>query len=354
VIDVEDIIGGVLPCHQHIVSKDRLPIRHGLGKMPSMANTRVLQETAVRYFLEVVRNGSITKAAEKLNVASSAVSRQIARLEEELGTPLFDRRARGTVPNAAGELLASYALRMQLETDRIGNELLALEGLRRGEVKIACNSGFAVHFLPTLIELFRRRHSGIHFHLSVGPTSEVKARLLDGEADIGVSFNLSATSGVKVHYAQTAPIYAVMKPSHPLAASQQVTLADVAAYPLALSAKKIAMRQLIDACCARKHLVIDPVFTSDSLEATISFVLAEGGIAFSAELPVRHLLKEGSLKAIPVHERNLGSFQLEVQTLAGRILPRAVQAFLDSLIAAMPERAAQGNADGVPAEKDTA
>jgi DNA-binding transcriptional LysR family regulator len=114
------------------------------------------------------------------------------------------------------------------------------------------------------------------------------------------------------------------------------------------------MRQLIDACCARKHLVIDPVFTSDSLEATISFVLAEGGIAFSAELPVRHLLKEGSPKAIPVHERNLGSFQLEVQTLAGRILPRAVQAFLDSLIAAMPERAAQGNADGVPAEKDTA
>ena len=130
--------------------------------MPRMANTRVLQETAVRYFLEVVRCGSITKASEKLNVASSAVSRQIARLEEELGTPLFDRHARGTVPNAAGELLAAYALRMQLETERIGNELLALKGLRRGDVKIACNSGFAVHFVPTLVESFRRQHPGIH------------------------------------------------------------------------------------------------------------------------------------------------------------------------------------------------
>lgn len=310
-----------------------------------MANTRVLQETAVRYFLEVVRSGSISKAAEKLSVASSAVSRQIARLEEELGTPLFDRHARGTVPNAAGELLASYALRMQLETERIGNELLALKGLRRGEVKIACNSGFAVHFVPTLVESFRRQHSGIHFSLSVGPSSEVASRLLSGEADIGLLFTLSATRGVKVHYAQRAPIYAVMKPSHPLAASEQVTLADVAAYPLAMSAKKIAMRQLIDACCARKQLVIDPVFTSDSLEATISFVLAEGGIAFSAELPVRHLLKDGRLKAIALRERDLASFQLEVQTLAGRILPRAVQSFLDSLVAAIPGQPADADAD---------
>jgi DNA-binding transcriptional LysR family regulator len=116
-----------------------------------------------------------------------------------------------------------------------------------------------------------------------------------------------------------------------------------------MSAKKIAMRQLIDACCARKQLVIDPVFTSDSLEATISFVLAEGGIAFSAELPVRHLLKEGRLRAIPLRERDLASFQLEVQTLAGRILPRAVQSFLDSLVAAIPGQADETAAGQPPA-----
>src|SRR5450830_771004 len=99
-----------------------------------MTNTRILQETAVRYFLEVVRRGSITEAALTLNVASSAISRQIARLEDELDTPLFERVSRGMKPNAAGELLAAHALRAQLETERIGNELLALKGLRRGEV----------------------------------------------------------------------------------------------------------------------------------------------------------------------------------------------------------------------------
>lgn len=300
-----------------------------------MANTKSLQETAVRYFLEVVRQGSITKAAEKLNVASSAVSRQIARLESELDTPLFDRRARGTVPNAAGELLASYALRMQLETDRIGNELMALKGLRRGEVRIACTNGFAIHFVPHLITQFRRQHQGIHFQVSVGSSSDVSSRILDGEADIGITFTLSATRGIKVQHADKAPIFAIMLPSHPLAAAKELTLSDLAAYPLAVPAKRIAMRQLIDLSCARKHLVIDPVLTTDSLEAMIDFVLSEGGVSFSAELPVRHLVKEDRIRMIPIRARDLSPFQLEVQTLAGRILPRAVQAFLDVLLGAI-------------------
>jgi DNA-binding transcriptional LysR family regulator len=114
----------------------------------SIIHTRVLQETAVRYFLEVVRRGSITEAAVTLNVASSAISRQIARLEAELDTPLFERVSRGMRPNAAGELLAAHALRMQLEAERIGNELAALKGLRRGEVKLACTEGFALEFVP--------------------------------------------------------------------------------------------------------------------------------------------------------------------------------------------------------------
>lgn len=304
--------------------------------MIRMANTRILQETAVRYFLEVVKAGSITKAAEKLNVASSAVSRQVARLEDELGTQLFDRRARGTVPNAAGELLAAYALRMKLETERIGNELAALKGMRRGEVRLACTTGFSSHFLPTLIARFRQQHPGIHFHMAVGSFSDVAGRILEGEADIGISFTLSATRGIKVEHAEPAPIFAIMLPTHPLAASAQLTLSELAAYPIALAPKKIAMRQLLDMCCSRTNLLIEPVLTSDSLEAMINFVLAEGGIAFSAKLPVRHLLADGRIRAIPIRSRDLAPFQLEIQTLAGRTLPRAAQAFLDVLIAAIP------------------
>lgn len=126
-------------------------------------NPRVLQETALRYFLEVVRCGSISEASLKLNVAPSAISRQIARLESELDTLLFERRARGMVPSAAGELLAVHARHMQLESERVGSDILALRGLQRGKVRLASSEGFAVDFLPAAITAFRRRYSGIHF-----------------------------------------------------------------------------------------------------------------------------------------------------------------------------------------------
>jgi DNA-binding transcriptional LysR family regulator len=82
-----------------------------------------LQETALRYFLEVVRTGSISEASTRLNVASSAISRQIAGLEEALGTPLFERRPRGMVASAAGEMLAAFAFRTALEADRLVQDI---------------------------------------------------------------------------------------------------------------------------------------------------------------------------------------------------------------------------------------
>ena len=63
---------------------------------------------ASRYFLEVVRTGSVTEAAHRLHVAPSAVSRQVAKLEESLGCNLFDRQARGMALTEAGQQLAGW------------------------------------------------------------------------------------------------------------------------------------------------------------------------------------------------------------------------------------------------------
>ena len=135
---------------------------------------RVLQETAMRYFLEVVRTGSIKDAALKLNVASSAVSRQIARLEAELDTLLFERRSRGMVPNAAGELLAAHARRVQQDIERVTGEIHSLRGLRTGRVRIVSVEGFAYDFIPTLIAQFRERYAGSvsYTHLTL-PTKRI-------------------------------------------------------------------------------------------------------------------------------------------------------------------------------------
>lgn len=297
-----------------------------------MANIRVLQETSIRYFLEVVRRGSITEAALTLNVASSAISRQIARLEDELDTKLFERISRGMRPNAAGELLAAHALRAQLETERIGNELLALKGLRRGEVKLASTEGFALDFLPRAIEHFRRKHSGIRFQLSVGNAGDVAQAIREGTVDIGLTFTMAPDRDIKVEYAQSAPILAVMHPKHPLAGRKQVVLSELVGYPLALPKKSITMRRLIDACCSRKNLLLEPTLSSDSINALLGFALAGDGIAFAAGLPIRKMIRNGVLVALPIRDRDMNTLQMEIQSLSGRTLPEAARAFLNTLI----------------------
>jgi len=297
-----------------------------------MTNTRILQETAVRYFLEVVRRGSITEAALTLNVASSAISRQIARLEDELDTPLFERVSRGMKPNAAGELLAAHALRAQLETERIGNELLALKGLRRGEVKLVSTEGFALDYLPQAIAHFRRQHGGIRFQLSVGSALEVSEEIRAGAVDIGLTFTMAPDRDIKVEYSQSAPILAVVNPQHPLAGRKQVGLSELIGYPLALPQKNITMRRLIDACCSRKNLLLEPALSSDSINALLGFVLATDGVGFSAHLPIRKLIENGLLVALPIRDRDMNTLQMEIQSLSGRTLPQAARAFLNTLV----------------------
>ncbi|MDH6592633.1 DNA-binding transcriptional LysR family regulator [Variovorax sp. TBS-050B] len=288
-----------------------------------------LQETAVRYFLEVVRTGSVKEAALKLNVAPSAVSRQVARLERELDTLLFDRHARGMVPNAAGELLAAHAKRVQQDIERVAGEIEGLRGLRSGRVRIASTEGFAFDFLPTLIARFRSRHAGIRFHLEVCPPADVPTRIRDGEADVGITLSALPEPGIRVELRHPSPILAVMASDHPLATQQQLSLRQVVAHPLGLPPRDTSIRQLLDTSCSRQGLQYVQAMSSNHANALVSFAAAGGGsIAFYGELSIRTQLKSKALVAIALRDREMNERHLEIQTLAGRALPDAGKAFV--------------------------
>ena len=134
----------------------------------------------LRYFLEVARSGSIAAAAGAQHVAASAVSRQIAKLEDELGIALFERQARGMALSDAGRQLAAYASAAALEAERVATEIR-----HRGEqgdvtVRLACTEGFAHRFLPQCMAEFKRLRPQARFHLRVERPEEVGRLLLEG------------------------------------------------------------------------------------------------------------------------------------------------------------------------------
>ena len=127
-----------------------------------------IDNTALRYFLEVARSGSLSKASGNLYVAVSALSRQIAKLEEEVGAALFERRPRGMVLSDAGRLLAEHARRSLLDTERVTEEIRGLANGGRATIRVASSEGrlcpvaaSAVKALPTTM---RRASSSFSRH----------------------------------------------------------------------------------------------------------------------------------------------------------------------------------------------
>ncbi|MDF7658155.1 LysR family transcriptional regulator [Erwiniaceae bacterium L1_54_6] len=296
---------------------------------------RHLQENAVRYFLEVVRSGSLSLAAQKLNVAASAISRQISGLEDRLGETLFERRKEGMIPTAAGELLAAWAIRTQLESEKVVHELAELSGLRKGEVRIDSSAGFSVDFLPMMIASFRRHYPDIHFRLHVTHAEEVVRRLREGESDLGLTFSQVPEENIHVAWRLQSRLVAVMPPDHVLARRSGLQLSQLSGYPLGLPERPIMLRRLFDACCSRQGIVISPVFVTNSISALLAFVRYEQGVVVASEMTVREYIRAHNLCAVPLVGQDLHGINIELNTLAGRSLPKAVTAFIDHFIREM-------------------
>ena len=294
-----------------------------------------IQSTALRYFLEVVRCGSISEASQRLNVAASAVSRQIAKLERELETPLLERRARGVVPSAAGERLAVHARKAQLASEQVAAELRGLADLRRGQVRLATTEGFSLDFLPEVIVAFRQGYAGIHFSLEVCAPAVVTRRVQEGDADLGLTFSLRPEPDIRVEATLSGAIKAIVVPDHPLASRTGLALVDLQPYPLALPTPDTTIRQLFDICCGVQGLSFEPVLVSNNMQALYRFAALGAGVGLFSELSLRSRLREGQLVALPLLDEGLAARRIELQSMAGRELPPAVNAFRQALIAAL-------------------
>ncbi|MCY0386636.1 LysR family transcriptional regulator [Robbsia sp. Bb-Pol-6] len=297
---------------------------------------RILQEAAVRYFLEVVNTGSISDAAERLNVVPSAVSRQISRLERELNTALFVRQSRGMVPSAAGVLLAAYARRSLLDAEQVCTEIDALRDHAHFKIRIGCTQGFAVDFLPQAMARFRHDAPRTHFDLIVDTAAGVTQRVREGDIDVGLTFSLEPAQDIHVAFSAPSPILAVVARSHPLTQRDEVSFRDLLDYPLALPGPSSTLRGLIDVHCSREGLICNGALNSETLETLLGFVLAGDAVAFSGELFIRKRLAGGQLIVLPVPELRASNRWIEVQTLARRQLPPLLQTFVEQLCLSLP------------------
>jgi len=287
----------------------------------------------IRYFLAVANTGSLSAASEQLFVAVSAISRQIQRLENQVGVPLFARHARGMVLNEAGEIFAHHVRKNLLDMEYALAEIKGLKAVRRTLIRVACTDGLAFTLLPRLIADFRNDNPGVLFDVKVASTQGVAEALRNGECDVALQFSLHAERGVEVMGSWPAPVLIVMHQTHPLATATQVTLADLSHYPLALPQQNTTVRQLFELASHMNGSLVEPVMTCDTFSMLFQFLLrTPQAVTICSAFTVLQEAETHGLILRSVGIDQLSQRTLQLQTQSGRPRSAALNLFLSFLL----------------------
>lgn len=284
---------------------------------------------ALMYFDEVVRTNSMRAAAENLNVAATAVSRQIENLEAHFGAQLVERTNRGIRLTAAGRLLADRAGRTLRELEHVHQLINDLQGLEGGKVVIYANGATVANVIAPVLAQFSLRHPKLRFEVAITSARQAIEALGSGDADLAVSLFAPSTSGVKLRLRSEIVYDVIVSASHPSAKASNIPLEQLARMPLALPERGFAARQAIEDIFGHEKIDLDPVFVSSSVEMLKELVLRGAAVTLLPALSVQREIEGGLLAAVPVAEGKAVHTSIDLCVSSDRQLSHAANALVE-------------------------
>ncbi len=258
----------------------------------------------LQVFLTVAREGSFSRAAERLFRTQPAVSLAIRKLEDDLGQKLFVRGARPVRLTDAGTLLKDYAERLINLRDEVKKGLSELEGLQRGELALGVNES-SIHALMPAIAKFRELHAGIQIRVHRMFSRDIPHEVLNYRLDLGaISYvprdpQLQATEIVKDELTLVVP------PKHPLAKKREVDVADLGAESFVAHIVESPFRRRVIELFARNRTVLNMPTEMPTIESIKRFVQMGMGVAIVPRMCVAWEIDHGWMKEVKVRQMNL-------------------------------------------------
>lgn len=281
-----------------------------------------------RYFAAVANAGSIRAASRELNVAASAISRQLLLLEAQLGIDLFDRHGRQLKLTSAGEVLLAGLRNANAQHETTMDQLAALRGLKRGRVRVATVESISASLLPALLIDFADAHPGIDISVTVAGSDAVTELVRQHDADIGFTFNPVSLEGLEVEFTRDMQLGAVMAPEHPLAKASKLSLADCLAYPVAWPSRGLSLRAILDRALGSRRTIPQMRIECNSLRLMAALARDGNCIAFQTEIGIEDDIAAGTLVLVPLVMRKLPLDQFMVVRRSGAKAGLAIEAFL--------------------------
>ncbi|MCD8214321.1 MAG: LysR family transcriptional regulator [Clostridiales bacterium] len=244
-------------------------------------DTRVLE-----YFLTAVREENITKAAEILHITQPTLSRQLSKMEEDLGVQLFVRGKKGITLTNEGVLFRRRTGEIVELAEKAQQELMESDRFIDGEISIGCGEMAAVQLIPKLFMSFKEKYPKVHLNLYTGNADQIKQHIDSGLTDIGLLLEPVEVEKYKFIRLNIVEKWIVLMPaSDSLAEKQSVSVNDLTGLPLILPHRQ-SVRNEIESWFGEYWDKLNIVAVSNL--STNASILVESGVGYA-------LVIEGSL-----------------------------------------------------------
>ncbi|WP_107943147.1 LysR family transcriptional regulator [Metasolibacillus fluoroglycofenilyticus] len=274
----------------------------------------------LRYFVAVAEREHISEAAEHLHVAQSAVSRQIANLEEELGTPLFERIGRNVKLTPVGKIFLEHSITALEAIDFATKQVEEYLDPKKGVIKVGFPTSLASYVLPTVISAFKREYPDVAFQLRQGSYKYLIEAVKNRELNLALLGPIPPKDeSLNVNVLFSENMYALLPLSHPLTKNETINLIDLRNDDFVMFPEGYILHKVVmDAC---RSLGFAPNITSEGedMDALKGLVAAGIGVTLLPESSLYDSTPRLTVKipiAMPVIRRTVGVIYPTTRDLA--------------------------------------
>jgi LysR family transcriptional regulator, hydrogen peroxide-inducible genes activator len=281
----------------------------------------------LRYFCAIVETGSFSRAAQRTNVSQPSLSQQILKLENELGTRLFDRLGRSVRLTEVGQVFLPRARAVLHELEAARSDVVERKASVSGSICIGVIPTIAPYFLPPILASFSRKRPQARLSVVEEITPLLLDRLRAGSMDVAI---VAVPLGVRGNEFESFPLlveklYAVLPKQHALAKRRAISLGELQNEPFLLLRDGHCFRETAVAACKRARMNPQVIFESGQFGSILGMVSKGLGVSI---VPAMALEKRPGCRFVPLADeratRTIGAIVLK-----GRSQTRISEAFLD-------------------------
>ena len=289
-------------------------------------------------FVAVAAHGSFTRAAVAINLTQPAVTRQIAALEAELRTRLFDRLGRTVRLTSAGQTLHQYADRIVSLASEARHAVEEVGEGVAGRLAVGASSTLATYVLPGLLRQFRECHPRIEISVHTGISSRVLEMVTENEADLGL---VTAEVHSRLLTSLDLADYetrVVLPPNHPLAIRRSLRAVDLAGHPLILMESGTNLRTYVDRLLSAAGVAEQVTLELDNVEAIKRMIEAGLGISMLPEVAVRSEVDTGRLCALRLADMPQAHRQIRLVHRHDKYIGASMRSFINLTTGSLANR----------------